>query len=109
MKVGAEALVRQWGRDMTFWRDGVEMFGFKGRLVETRPTEDQFDYSVDQHNFRIIGCFSDFVFGSPVQPVVPRKFDVIQYRGESYTVQRSHIAGADEDELIKMEVRGGVV
>jgi len=96
---------------MTFWRDGVQLFSFKGRLVEDRPAAEELDYSVDQHNQRIIAAATDFVAGSPPLPVRPRKFDVVKITasGDVFTVQRGHVAGADEDELIKMQVRGGMV
>ena len=103
MKIGAENLVLKWGRPMQLKRDGVVLLSFKGRLAEVRPGSEEYDQSVDQHNYKIIGGVSEF------GTVRPQKFDVVVYDGQEYTVQRSHVAGADEDELIKMMVRGGLV
>lgn len=106
MKIGAGALVKQWGRAMSLSRDGeVLVDSFKGRKVELRPEDVPLDGSIDQHNFIIIGSVDEF------NDVVPQKFDVVTQlsSGTEYTVQRSHEAGADEDELYKMHVRGGIV
>lgn len=102
--VGAAALINAWGRNMQFRRDGVVLFTFKGRRAETRPNESELIESVDQHNFKIIALAT--AFGN----IIPRKFDVvIDERGEEYTVQRGHTAGADVDELVHMLVKGGNV
>lgn len=102
MKIGAAALVQAWGRTMSYYRDGVKLFDFKGRRAEIRPEAEQLDYSVDQLNFNIIAAVEDF------GDVRPQKFDVVLWDGQNYVVQKGHAAGADEDELIKMHVRGGM-
>lgn len=102
MKIGAETLVLGWGRSMTLVRDGVELLTFKGRRVEMRPDERALDYSVDQEIFKIYAAASEW------GAVRPQKFDVIRWDGKEYTVQVGHAAGADEDELIKMRVQGGL-
>lgn len=107
MKIGAELLIRQWGRPMAFYRDGVLLFEFKGRVVQAKPATDDVSYSFDQNHCQIIGAVSDFVAGSPPTKIRPVKFDVVKYLGEDYTVQRGYFAGADEDELCKMDVIGG--
>lgn len=106
MKIGAASMVRAWGRDMTLSRDGGVIASFKGRKAEARAHEVEafvLDYSVDQEVFFIIVAVED-LYG-----VVPQKFDVITFVSNQaeYTVQRSHTAGADEDELVKMFVKGG--
>jgi hypothetical protein len=102
MKIGAEVLVRGWGRSMTLSRAGTVLFSFKGRRANIRPEAEDFDQSVDQLNFRIIAMWEDF------GGVMPLKFDVVtDERGEEFTVQSAKLAGADVDELIKMVVRGG--
>lgn len=78
------------------------MFSFKGRRVEMRPDEQPLDASVDQENFKIIGAASEW------GAIRPQKFDVIVWEGKEFTVQVGHAAGADEDELIKMRVQGGL-
>lgn len=102
MKIGAAALVQAWGRNMTYVRNGVDLFTFKGRRVELRPDETTLDYSVDQANFKIIADVADF------GTVRPQKFDVVRWDGIEYTVQIGYAAGADEDELIKIRVQGGL-
>lgn len=104
MKIGAANLVLAWGRPMQFWRAGAKLFDFKGRRAEYRPDRDELEYSLEQHNYVIIGVTEQF------GGVIPVKFDwVIDDRGERFTVLRGRVAGADEDELVKMLVRGGQV
>lgn len=104
MKIGAATLIREWGRPMSLKRDGVIMVDFLGRRYEysrLRETEP-LDYSVDQDLFNIIAAYEDLL------GVDPQKFDVILFNGHEYTVQHSHAAGADENEVIRMLVKGGL-
>lgn len=102
MKIGAGGLVKEWGRDMTLSRNGVVIVSFKGRRANIRPEAEDLDQSVDQLNFRIIGSWDEF------NNIMPQKFDVVtDERGDRFTVQSAKTAGADEDELVKMVVRGG--
>lgn len=103
MIIGAGALVRAWGRDMVFKRDGNVLLHFKGRLAEFRPFEEPIMESVDQNKYIVIAVAADF--GS----IRPHKYDIIIYEDEEYTVHRGHTAGAEEVELLKMIVFGGIV
>lgn len=107
MKIGAELLIQQWGRPMEYYRNGVKLFGFKGRIVHPKQFSEEFDYSADQAHLQIIAAISDFVTSSTNIRVAPVKFDMVRYQGEDYTVQRGYAAGADEDELVKLDVIGG--
>jgi hypothetical protein len=105
MKIGAGAIVRQWGRRMSLTRGGVVLIAeFKGRRAELRPGSEELENSVDQLNFVIIADAEEF------GAIRPQKFDVITKLDtlEKFTVQVGRATGADEDELIKMVVRGGI-
>lgn len=106
MKVGAALMIRQWGRDMLLSRGGVVLVSFKGRKYEPRAHEVAsfaLDNSFDQEVIFIVVAFED------LNGVVPQKFDVITFvgTGVEYTVQRGHTAGADEDEIVRILLKGG--
>lgn len=111
MKIGAAWMIRAWGRDMTLLRDFVPLVSFKGKKYEPRAHQTQtfeLDYSLDQEQFFIVVAFEDLA------GVIPQKFDVIRMdtkvgTGASieYAVERGHEAGADEDEVYRILVRGG--
>lgn len=112
MKIGAAALIRAWGRDMTLLRNGVELVSFKGRKYELRAHNSQqfeLDYSMDQEMMFVIIPFED------LKGVVPQRLDVIRFDTKpgtgaaiEYTVQRGHDAGADEDEVCRLLLKGGI-
>lgn len=102
--IGAAEMVRAWGRSCSLTRGAtVLLASVKMRFSEVRPSSDQLDYSVSQHNFNIIMAAED------AGAVRPQKFDIVTRldTGEQFTVQRGHTAGADVDELLKMWVTGG--
>lgn len=105
MKIGAASLIRAWGRPMTLKRDGVVFLDFIGKRFEFSAGDaaaESLDYSADQEVFNIIVAYEDLL------GIVPQKFDVIVYNGNEYTVQRSRTNGADEEEVTRMLVKGGL-
>lgn len=107
MKIGAALLIHGWGKDMSLSRDGVVLVAsFKARIAYNPPRMgmvDPLDGSVEQFNAVIIACVEDF------GGVEPQKFDLITIGTKIYTVQRCHASGADEDEVLRIIVRGGQV
>jgi hypothetical protein len=102
MKIGAAALIKTWGKTMSLSRNGTTLVEtFKGKFFYHRPFEAPLDQSVDQFLVIIIACVDDF------GGVFPLKFDSIYVGSDLYTVQLCHVAGADEDELYRIHVRGG--
>lgn len=104
MKIGAAGLIHAWGRDMTLSRNGTVIASFKGRKYQVRAHDidaQVLDYSVDQTIFFVVAAYED------LGGVTPLKFDVLTFGGVEYTVQKSHDAGADEDEVIRILVKGG--
>lgn len=112
MKIGAAWMIRAWGREMTLLRDGVPLVSFKGKKYEVRAHEAQvfqLDYSVDQEIIFVVVAFED------MNGVIPQKMDRIRFDTKpgmgaaiEYTVQRSHEAGADEDEVYRILLKGGI-
>lgn len=106
MKIGVASYIRLWGRPMALKRDGVVMVDFIGRRYEAvreRFQEPSLDYSVDQDLFAVLVAYEDLL------GIEPQKFDIILFDGEEFTVQRSRTAGADENEVVRIVVKGGLV
>lgn len=103
MKLGVAKLVRTWGTQMTLARNGVDLFTFVGRLSNRRPRTEDLVNDYDEQNFLVIMCAEDAA-------VRPQKYDVIRIEKtkDEYTVQYMTPAGADEEELLKLAVRGGL-
>ena len=108
MKIGAKSMIHARGRPMTLRRGGVEILNFIGVFYNNRPETEQLDYSEAQQLFRIIASADDFASSPEIFPV---KFDVVidryKNRNIEYTVQTAYSAGAADEEVFRITVKGG--
>lgn len=104
IKIGAAKLIRKWGRDTTLSRDGMLLATFKACRSEVKPDERPLVNSLEEEVFVLIASADDLVDAG-----MPKRFDRIVWDGNEYTVQHAHGAGAQANEVIRMQVQGDVV